>query len=131
MIEPRTKPPTPGRRRRAGAPLADPAPTPEAPDRQELTPLPPAVADLQARLGVLRTTLEEVLARVRSRLVARLERLEQAASDPALPVSLADDMCAEIKRAGVSSTKGRVKDLVRLKGLLDGLCEELDREPQP
>lgn len=131
MAEPRTKPPGPGRRRRAGSSRSAPVPTPETPDHEERAPVPPAVVDLQAHLGVLRTTLEEVLARVRSRLVARLERLEQAASDPALPSSLADDLCAEITRAGVSSRKGRVRDLVRLKGLLDELCEELDREPQP
>jgi len=80
---------------------------------------------------VLRTTLEEVLARVRSRLVARLERLEQAAASPDLPPSLADDMCAEIVWAGISARKGRVKDLVRLRKLLVALCEELERGPRP
>ncbi|MGV8041900.1 MAG: hypothetical protein AB2L07_18185 [Thermoanaerobaculaceae bacterium] len=131
MVEPRTKPPTPGRRRRAAASRSAPAPAPQNADREQRAPVPPAVVDLLAHLGVLRTTLEEVLARVRSRLVARLERLERAASNPALPLSLADDLCAEIARAGVSSKKGRVRDLVRMKDLLDELCEELDREQQP
>ncbi|HPW56040.1 MAG: hypothetical protein KA072_09695 [Thermoanaerobaculaceae bacterium] len=131
MVEPRNQPLSPGRRRRVGASRTDPALLSKTPERPEPTRLPPAVAELRAHLGMLRTSLEEVLARVRSRLVARLERLEQAAADPALPPSLAEDMGDEITRARVSSKKGRVKDLVRLKSLLDELCDELDRESPP
>ncbi|HNX49004.1 MAG TPA: hypothetical protein PLS53_01025 [Thermoanaerobaculaceae bacterium] len=84
------------------------------------------LAGLQSDLGSLRTALDEVLARVRSRLVARLERLEQAASgEPSLAAAVVEDMRDEIKRAGINPKKGRMKDLARLKGLLDALCGEL------
>lgn len=101
-----------GPRRPRGARQAPPAATP--------------LAGLQADLGSLRTALDEVLARVRSRLVARLERLEQVATgEPSLAASVVEDMRDEIKRAGINPKKGRMKDLARLKGLLDALCGEL------
>lgn len=81
---------------------------------------------LQADLGGLRTALDEVLARVRSRLVARLERLEQAAaSGQPLAAASIEDMRDEIRRAKISPKKGRMKDLMRLKRLLDELVEDL------
>jgi phage tail tape-measure protein len=59
-------------------------------------------------------------------MVARLERLEQAAAgEPALAATLVEDMRDEIKCAGIDPRKGRMKDLVRLKRLLDSLCGEL------
>lgn len=81
---------------------------------------------MQADLGGLRTALDEVLARVRSRLVARLERLEQAAaSGQPLAAASIEDMRDEIRRAKISPKKGRMKDLMRLKRLLDELVEDL------
>ena len=84
------------------------------------------LAGLQAELGGLRTALDEILARVRSRMVARLERLAPAAAGaPARAATLVEDMRDEIKCAGIDPRKGRMKDLVRLKGLLDTLCGDL------
>lgn len=102
---------------------------PAAPRPRVVRKAPPAatpLAGLQAELGGLRTALDEILARVRSRMVARLEKLEQAAAgEPALAATLVEDMRDEIKCAGIDPRKGRMKDLVRLKGLLDSLCGEL------
>lgn len=111
------------------APRAARRSAPTAPHPRPVRRTPPAatpLAGLQAEVGGLRTALDEILARVRSRMVARLERLEQAASgEPGLAVSLVEDMRDEIKRADINPRKGRMKDLARLKGLLDALCGEL------
>jgi hypothetical protein len=122
-------PPAPRRGVRStskAAPVARTTSSPAATRPRSVRKTPSAatpLAGLQAELGGLRTALDEILARVRSRMVARLEKLEGAASgEPALAASLVEDMRDDIKRAGINPRKGRMKDLARLKGLLDVLC---------
>lgn len=102
-----------------------PPPLPARARRRPAAAVAPLDA-LQADLGGLRTALDEILARVRSRLIARLERVEQAAaSNPPLAAASIEDMRDEIRRAQVSPKKGRMKDLMRLKRLLDELVKDL------
>lgn len=131
MVDPRAIALPPRRRRRVAPPPGGAVSRLEGSDRPGELRVPPVVVDLQVRLGGLRTALEEVVAKVRSRLAARLERLERAAADPGLPTSLAEDLCDQIETAEISCKKGRVKDLVRLRKLLDNLCEELERASKP
>jgi hypothetical protein len=94
-------------------------------------PRPQPRQELAAELAALQTALAEVLDRVGERLRTRLAGLSAAVTGPGgatLGARRITAMRKAIRAVNVQPAKGRVKDLARLRDLLDVLQEQLASE---
>ena len=121
------KPATPARTRTA----KKPAPRTGRSRSAARAPRPQPRQELPAELTALEEALAEVLDRVGERLRTRLAGLSAAVTGPGgatLGARRITAMRKAIKAVNVQPAKGRVKDLVRLRELLDALQEQLASE---
>ncbi len=124
---------TPSKRRRARSAARENEPGAPSPRRRPRHESEPAPHDeLLAELRALDTILGEVLDRVGERLRTRLAAISATVAGPTgrqLGAKRVDALRRAIRAVNVKPVKARVKDLVRLRDLLDALQELLSGEP--
>jgi hypothetical protein len=103
---------------------------PRRPSRHIKEPSPLEL--LLAELRTLEMTLGEVLDRVGERLRTRLLAISATVAGPTgndLGIRRVEALHKAIRALDVNPVKGRVKDLLRLRDLLNDLQERLSAEP--